>query len=67
VPVTTDTEIRPYRVEIPDADIDGLRERLDRVRWPDELDGVDWLDADRAFLPAVAALLRRPGPSSAPS
>jgi hypothetical protein len=42
VPVTTDTEIRPYRVEIPDADIEGLRERLDRVRWPDELDDVDW-------------------------
>jgi 8-oxo-dGTP diphosphatase len=41
----------------------------DALRWvgPDELDGVDWLDADRAFLPAVAALLRRPGPSSAPS
>jgi 8-oxo-dGTP diphosphatase len=41
----------------------------DALQWvgPDELDGVDWLDADRAFLPAVAALLRRPGPSSTPS
>jgi 8-oxo-dGTP diphosphatase len=45
----------------------------DALCWlgPDELDGVDWLDADRAVLPAVAAVLRdglRPrGPSSAPS
>ena len=41
----------------------------DALRWvgPDELDGVDWLEADRVFLPAVAALLRRPGPSSTPS
>jgi 8-oxo-dGTP diphosphatase len=41
----------------------------DALRWlgPDELDGIDWLDADRAVLPALAALLRPPGPSSAPS
>ncbi|HSK58644.1 MAG TPA: NUDIX domain-containing protein [Actinomycetospora sp.] len=41
----------------------------DALQWvgPAELDGVDWLDADRAFLPAVAALLRRLGPSSTPS
>jgi 8-oxo-dGTP diphosphatase len=51
----------------------------DALRWlgPDELEGLDWLDADRAVLPALAALLagglpadgtlRRPGPSSAPS
>ncbi|WP_262852124.1 (deoxy)nucleoside triphosphate pyrophosphohydrolase [Mumia quercus] len=32
----------------------------DRVRWlaPDELDDVAWLDADRPFLPEVAAVLR---------
>jgi 8-oxo-dGTP diphosphatase len=41
----------------------------DALRWlgPDELDGVDWLDADRAFLPALDGLLRPPAPSSAPS
>ncbi len=32
----------------------------DAVRWlgPDELDEVDWLDADRPFLPGIALLLR---------
>jgi len=41
----------------------------DALRWvgADELDGLDWLDADREVLPALAALLRPPGPSSAPS
>jgi 8-oxo-dGTP diphosphatase len=36
----------------------------DRVRWlgADELDGVDWLDADRPFLPALRAVLTRPRP-----
>jgi epoxide hydrolase len=37
-----DNEIRPFRVEIAQADLDDLRQRLDRVRWPDELPGVEW-------------------------
>jgi epoxide hydrolase len=32
--------IRPYRIEIPQAQLDDLHERLDRTRWPDELPGV---------------------------
>ncbi len=36
----TDTEIRPFRIDIPQADLDDLRERLARTRWPDELPGV---------------------------
>jgi len=35
-------EIRPFRVEVPQADLDDLRERLARTRWPDELPGVRW-------------------------
>jgi epoxide hydrolase len=31
--------IRPYRIEIPQAQLDDLHERLDRTRWPDELPG----------------------------
>ncbi len=34
--------ITPFRVEIPQADLDDLHERLDRVRWPDELPDVGW-------------------------
>ncbi|HET9286666.1 MAG TPA: epoxide hydrolase [Gaiella sp.] len=34
--------VHPYRVEIPQADLDDLQARLERVRWPDELSGVDW-------------------------
>jgi pimeloyl-ACP methyl ester carboxylesterase len=34
--------ITPFRVDIPQADLDDLHGRLDRVRWPDELPGVGW-------------------------
>jgi epoxide hydrolase len=36
------SELRPFRVEIPDADLNDLQERLARVRWPDELGGAGW-------------------------
>ncbi len=35
-------EIRPFRIEIPDADIADLRDRLARTRWPEELPGRPW-------------------------
>jgi pimeloyl-ACP methyl ester carboxylesterase len=35
-------EIRPFRVDIPQADLDDLRERLARTRWPRELPGIGW-------------------------
>src|SRR6266508_1565556 len=38
----SDTVIRPFRVDIPQADLDDLRDRLARIRWPDELPGVGW-------------------------
>ncbi len=34
--------IRPFRIDIPQADLDDLRARLDRTRWPDQLPGVGW-------------------------
>jgi hypothetical protein len=34
--------VHPFRAEIPQADLDDLQARLGRVRWPDELPGVDW-------------------------
>jgi pimeloyl-ACP methyl ester carboxylesterase len=38
----SDAAIRPFRIAIPQADLDDLRERLARTRWPDELPGVGW-------------------------
>ncbi|MFG3099895.1 epoxide hydrolase family protein [Streptomyces sp. NPDC048182] len=35
-------DIDPYVVDIPQADIDDLRDRLARTRWPDALSGVGW-------------------------
>jgi pimeloyl-ACP methyl ester carboxylesterase len=37
-----DTEIRPFRIDIPQADLDDLNRRLADTRWPDELPGVGW-------------------------
>lgn len=37
-----DAAIRPFRIDIPQADLDDLCERLARTRWPDELPGVGW-------------------------
>jgi epoxide hydrolase len=34
--------IQPFEVNIPQADLDDLHERLTRTRWPDALPGVGW-------------------------
>src|SRR5919107_1675247 len=34
--------LQPFEVNIPQADLDDLHERLIRTRWPDELPGVGW-------------------------
>jgi pimeloyl-ACP methyl ester carboxylesterase len=35
------TMVTPYRVDVPQADLDDLHDRLSRTRWPDELPGTD--------------------------
>jgi pimeloyl-ACP methyl ester carboxylesterase len=35
-------QIRPFRIEIPQADLDYLHDRLAGARWPGELPGVGW-------------------------
>jgi pimeloyl-ACP methyl ester carboxylesterase len=35
----TNTAVRPYRVEVPQAALDDLADRLRRTQWPDELPG----------------------------
>ena len=37
-----DSGIQPFRIDIPQADLDDLRDRLARTRWPDQLPGVGW-------------------------
>jgi epoxide hydrolase len=34
------TEIKPFRIDIPQADLDDLHDRLARTRWPHEIAGV---------------------------
>jgi epoxide hydrolase len=35
-----ETDIRPFRIDIPQADLDDLLERPSRTRWPDEFPSV---------------------------
>jgi pimeloyl-ACP methyl ester carboxylesterase len=45
-PMTTsnrsEQDIRPFRIDVPDADLKDLKDRLARTRWPDQLPGVGW-------------------------
>lgn len=34
--------MQPFSIAIPQAQLDDLRERLDHVRWPDEVEGSGW-------------------------
>ncbi len=34
--------IQPFKINIPQATLDDLRERLSRTRWPDEVEGAGW-------------------------
>jgi pimeloyl-ACP methyl ester carboxylesterase len=38
----SDAEIQPFRIDVAQADLDDLRDRLARTRWPDELPGAGW-------------------------
>ena len=39
---SVDTEVAPFRIDVPQADLDDLRDRLARTRWPDQLPGAGW-------------------------
>ncbi|HET6860624.1 MAG TPA: epoxide hydrolase N-terminal domain-containing protein, partial [Streptomyces sp.] len=34
--------IRPFRIDVPQAELDDLRERLHRTRWGTEVPGTGW-------------------------
>jgi pimeloyl-ACP methyl ester carboxylesterase len=40
--MTNSSEIRAFRIHIPQTDLDDLTDRLTRTRWPGELPGVGW-------------------------
>ncbi|MFF5243987.1 epoxide hydrolase family protein [Streptosporangium sp. NPDC000095] len=40
--MSNDTGIRPFRIDIPQADLDDLGDRLARTRWPREVPGTGW-------------------------
>jgi len=39
---TGDPAVWPFRVDIPQADLDDLHDRIAATRWPDDLPGVGW-------------------------
>jgi epoxide hydrolase len=40
--VSAERMIRPFRIDVPQADLDDLRDRLARTRWPEEIPGLGW-------------------------
>ena len=36
------TDPRPFRIDVPDAVLSDLRERLARTRWPEPIPGTEW-------------------------
>ncbi|WP_433274178.1 epoxide hydrolase family protein [Actinosynnema sp. CS-041913] len=40
--MTNSSEIRPFRVAVPQSELDDLNARLDAARWPDQLPDVGW-------------------------
>ncbi|MEV4118627.1 epoxide hydrolase family protein [Micromonospora sp. NPDC049645] len=34
--------MRPFRIEVPQSDLDDLHQRIDNTRWPNEIPGVGW-------------------------
>jgi epoxide hydrolase len=39
---SSEAALRPFRLRVPQAEIDDLRARLAAVRWPDEIPGMGW-------------------------
>jgi Epoxide hydrolase N terminus len=53
---TADESVRPFHIEIPQADLDDLADRLARTRWPEELPGVGWARGVRSQDVAIRRL-----------
>ncbi|WP_224243357.1 epoxide hydrolase family protein [Hyalangium gracile] len=42
VSVKREPQLQPFRIEVPQSELDDLRARLGRTRWPDEVPGLGW-------------------------
>ena len=52
-------EIRPFRINVPEEVLTDLAQRLERTRWPDQLDGVAWdYGTERSYLQELCAYWR---------
>lgn len=55
----TAPSVRDFRVDVPDAVLADLRDRLGRTRWPDQLDGSGWdYGTERGYLQELCAYWR---------
>ena len=51
--------IEPFPIAVTEGDLDDLRERLGRTRWPDQLDGAGWdLGTEREWLREICEYWR---------
>jgi microsomal epoxide hydrolase len=51
--------IEPFEIQVPDAVLDDLRERLARTRWPDQIEGAGWdYGTERGTLQALCEYWR---------
>ena len=39
---STESTIRPFHIDVPQADLDDLKERLRRTRWTEEVEDAGW-------------------------
>ncbi|WP_428101239.1 epoxide hydrolase family protein [Candidatus Rariloculus sp.] len=54
-----DRGVEPFTIDVPEAVLDDLNERLDRTRWPDQLPGTGWdQGADTAYMRELAEYWR---------
>jgi pimeloyl-ACP methyl ester carboxylesterase len=51
---TRDATIRPFRIDIPQADLEDLRARLEQALWPDELPGGGDYGVSQAYVRSLA-------------